>query len=634
MMDSECRYVAELVSEVETETMTGDGRRARARASTEDAISEARIKTFSNPCKLSFLFSEFTSHSNVYFETFILISRNIILPPHHHSPAKQYNSHPHTPLFLSRSLSLLLQYPRFFLFHIAFIDDIILVFIMTQTHYRRIAFVIDTTASMSQDIHALRTKILPEVIALSKLIDPFMKVLVLEYKDYDTPKMVTRSSGWLNVSSGKLREFLARLRPTGGADRAEATKTALNELLPNLDKETLVLHFADAEPHLAWHSPTKTSCREQFVYQGDDWDWCEISRKVHDECAAYYSLIRARDTIVFAAHKMLGRAFPVDSDPRNITNVAMSIILRETDIERNLAGMKEFHLESQQCPEDEEAIAMMVGSHGSCGAIGQRSDGTLRIVKKFKADEAYRSEVLDILISIFTEGDIILCLTTNALFGRLWNLCKGKFFEDKRLEIAKDALSKAAGLLTGKDREVFTAWQHASHNQVDVIKEMIEDMDKSARFPAYALDPAMATEIDIEVMLDVSRGIAKPADRKVIMKLLNSIVVVNSERELLRLHKPEDIEDDVPYVPLSLGKISPIKPFQFLPHLLVPGMIFGRSATMQLLLLAVNSETFAAESMSILQSRIGQWIKLSGFSAPHEKDQPNSAHSLHPSLSD
>lgn len=476
---------------------------------------------------------------------------------------------------------------------------------------------------MGSDITALREKILPEVIALSKLVDPLMKVLVLEYKDYDVRRNVTRSSGWISVSSKNLHKFLSELRPTGGADRPEATKTAMNVLLPELDELTLVLHFADAEPHMAWQR-SGTAAQEQKIYKGKDWDWCALSKKVRDSGASYYSLIRSLDTTVLTVHSMLGRVFSVSSDERYITNMAMGIILREQDIEHDLKDMKEFHLESQELPTKENRIQNLVGTIGGSAAIGRNSNGTLKIIKKFKSDELYRTQVLDILISIFTDGDI-MCLASNALFGRLWNLCKSTFFDDKRLETAKNALSKAAGKLTGQDRKTFTEWQQSSYNQVDVIKDMYEQMDETARFPAYTLDPAMAQEIDIDALLDLSRGVAKPSDRKVLMKLINSIVVVESERELLRFHTPESL-DDVPFVPLSLSKSSPFRPFQYLPHLLVPGMIFGRCATMQLLLLAVNSETFADEATSILQNNVGKWIQLSGFSAPDEKDQPNPAH--------
>ena len=87
---------------------------------------------------------------------------------------------------------------------------------------------------------------------------------------------MTGFSGF-TTDTNELSTFLESLRPAGGGDAPEATKTALNQALKMglVNSKTLIFLFADAPPH---HSTTGGS---SWKLEGDhigEKDWIQLCR--------------------------------------------------------------------------------------------------------------------------------------------------------------------------------------------------------------------------------------------------------------------------------------------------------------------------------------------------------------------
>ncbi|CAF1313041.1 unnamed protein product [Rotaria sp. Silwood1] len=88
----------------------------------------------------------------------------------------------------------------------------------------------------------------------------------------------------------KISTFLSSLRPDGGGDAPEATKTALNKAFDmNLvDSNTIVLIYADAPPH---HPTTAGSSWTTEVKNVKEKDWIRLCKLYQQTGCTVFSII-------------------------------------------------------------------------------------------------------------------------------------------------------------------------------------------------------------------------------------------------------------------------------------------------------------------------------------------------------
>ncbi|OBT79327.1 hypothetical protein VF21_01841 [Pseudogymnoascus sp. 05NY08] len=134
---------------------------------------------------------------------------------------------------------------------------------------------VDATYSMSSYLHSLQTS-LPQIISISTVTDCFSRIGLLAYRDY-CDKNLLEWSGWLSPSSlsdEQQPDLIAKaknLKPIGGGDMPEATKTGLARAyeLMRPDATTIILLYTDAPPHTFANGSMKDSCSnlssEQFA---------------------------------------------------------------------------------------------------------------------------------------------------------------------------------------------------------------------------------------------------------------------------------------------------------------------------------------------------------------------------------
>jgi hypothetical protein len=171
-------------------------------------------------------------------------------------------------------------------------------------------FLVDATSSMADYLNSL-TLSLPKVISISRLTNSFERIGLLAYRDYTEADHIQDGrfewSGWYdsnhsvnngdqaNVSAKELMDVAARLRPTGGGDYPEATKSGLAKAYSLMREEatTIVLFYTDAPPH-CWmvtdREPGSNYHREQEAlnekeaYGESSWsfaDWVSACKLLH-----------------------------------------------------------------------------------------------------------------------------------------------------------------------------------------------------------------------------------------------------------------------------------------------------------------------------------------------------------------
>ncbi len=115
-------------------------------------------------------------------------------------------------------------------------------------------FVIDTTGSMGQFIESLPNTLVQIFTVLSVLFGDTAEVSLLAYEDYsDGERAVLRRC--VGKTRAQTLAFAKALKPGGGGDTPEASKTALVATLRAIRRsetpgnQTIVMHFTDAPPH-------------------------------------------------------------------------------------------------------------------------------------------------------------------------------------------------------------------------------------------------------------------------------------------------------------------------------------------------------------------------------------------------
>jgi len=217
---------------------------------------------------------------------------------------------------------------------------------------------VDATYSMASYLNSLQ-KSLPQIISISTLTDCFSRIGLLAYRDYGDDDLLDWS-GWLSASFFSdepmvdLIEKAKRLRPMGGGDLAEATKTGLARAyeLMRKDATTIILLYTDAPPHTASNGsmtdPSSSNLgaeqralTEKTAYGGfgenfADWvsasKWlsgrsgdkksqvfCILEPNLHFNYAAYYNYLSATTggTCLYLA----------DSKPASISKVTVELLL-------------------------------------------------------------------------------------------------------------------------------------------------------------------------------------------------------------------------------------------------------------------------------------------------------------------
>eukprot|EP00357_Protocruzia_adherens_P000001 CAMPEP_0115000590 /NCGR_PEP_ID=MMETSP0216-20121206/16853_1 /TAXON_ID=223996 /ORGANISM="Protocruzia adherens, Strain Boccale" /LENGTH=313 /DNA_ID=CAMNT_0002365727 /DNA_START=30 /DNA_END=967 /DNA_ORIENTATION=- len=153
-----------------------------------------------------------------------------------------------------------------------------------------VQIVIDTTGSMSSTIQACSEALVSATGSLSQLGS--VKMGLHTYVDYcDGPHPTYKRSEPTSDVAGLQDKIRENLKANGGGDEPEAVKTALNDVLNNVDtKLDLVLLLTDASPHCEWgaamgqsnhYAAENKHIKEHYGDKGIT-DWFKLAREYEE----------------------------------------------------------------------------------------------------------------------------------------------------------------------------------------------------------------------------------------------------------------------------------------------------------------------------------------------------------------
>jgi hypothetical protein len=513
---------------------------------------------------------------------------------------------------------------------------------------KHLVFLVDGTASMGNYLDALRDDVLPQSIEMARLLGGAdLHIHIIVYRDYDTNPVVQQC---VNATPSTLQAFLKRQKPEGGADFPEATKTGFNTLFSAFDAvkdQCLVIHYTDAPPH---HARTDSRAieveRKSLKANQPGFDWYDICRELqrrqmpvysilsrncatsHD-CASFYVLAAAaaggtvvclpetraaivtRATIGVLMHAMGDQTMP-DMDRYKIVRYVVDENAAEEeqsyskidwtkkrgDDENNNSG----YLPHATLAVPHEQVSFS-GNIASVDWLGQQLHS---LPTRLKSDTTLRDTCFEVFARLFTPQRI-LCLTYNALFGKVWRMmCH--FRDDERLPPLRDALSQCVGQLAQSERDALRAWIDASYDQTEEITALVYAVQTAT--PYFVLDGSFKPTIDRKDLLSLATSPNKGVLQEV-QRLLCGVICVaekNDDNGYV-VDLPIDRQGVPHYIPCAL---QPYRIFAMLAHLVYPGVMFTLrpAAIIASLALLSGNATLKKHASEFLASAKGKWLNL------------------------
>ena len=406
--------------------------------------------------------------------------------------------------------------------------------------------VADATGSMGTFLDALNSS-LPDILRISATTGCFSRLGVLAYRDYDSgSSKVTDWSGWhsrdadTEVSQEKLLNFAKTLRPGGGGDFPEATRSGLARAYQAMRPEakTIILLYADAPPHMKqagglWKSEQDVlQTPESYGGHGHlfaDWASAATTLSTGEKRAQVFTIIqvdgyygtetRALFTYLSTRTGGVCLSFARRPEATTISQLTVGLLLawmgadkqgaqlstdeiatqiqylEAGDIEQVTSEKAQNGISYLPIPKSSRDTTLLMANltrspvslDSLALVIPRREIPVLNFSKRYKADPGYRELVVEKLGEIIDSD--VSTIALNPVFGTLWRtVC------NDRSNPARDGLITRFGLQVDKLREGekkdrIKKWLEESYDWVGEILETITSVPEEARYPCVFLDP-------------------------------------------------------------------------------------------------------------------------------------------------
>ena len=505
--------------------------------------------------------------------------------------------------------------------------------------------VTDATSSMGTFLNSLNSS-LQDIIRISATTACFSRIGVLGYRDYDQIlSRVTQWSGWhgrdaaSEISQEKLLSFARTLRPEGGSDWPEATRSGLAHAYRVMRPEakTIILLYADAPPHMEWAEglwkTEQTELRKPTSFGGNGTlfaDWISAARTLSggDKRAQVFSIIEPGNYFVPETTSMFtylsastGGAcilFPNKPSADTISKLTVGLLLAWMGADKQGAQLSTDEIAAQAHYVDASSVGQAASEKDQSGfrylpvskasddkaalkanlarsplsldmlsqVIPRRERPVMNFAKRYTSDQEYQAIVVEQLGEII-ESDVST-IALNPVFGTLWRaVCKD------RANPARDKLITRFGaqvdsMAVGEKKDRLKTWLEESYDSAGEILEIIKSVPEEARYPCVFLDPTVRfSQADSEVedadnSMEFTRDelleIGRSCDYRILRRLgriLTRLTYVNSKEEL-PAHIKDVSEDEVPRIPMALAQAQHQRHFwKILLHTVLSGTMLA-----------------------------------------------------------
>lgn len=489
----------------------------------------------------------------------------------------------------------------------------------------QLCFVIDTTASMTPFIQALKSSLV-EIVALSKLtgID---SISFLTYSDYSEP-IVTKWSGWQN-DYNSLLNFIENINAYGGDDYPEAARTALYELSTCVDDrtgKTLVFWFTDAPPHISTKFSKEKYLNKEKEYLSGSYNWITLTKIIKDKSCIIYPVIYTNDTLtisyftylstvtggntfqILGSSRIIKRLYssylehippPPDVISKNVINILISITGEKVEFTNSLISWIYENVDIQENDCDDVVLLSSNEMKYKLKKIHPFSN-----VQKLlsNAIDVYMKDIESNIQSIYNVFTFMLnksnnpiLLTYNPIFGKYWRLICRQRNDIQRDKLVRD-MSNLLSNLKNNDKERFEVFLSESYNQYDIIKNIISECEPNPYFICN-------TQLDFITNMKDCLELARSCDIGKLGNMLQYISLINNN-EYLYSNK-----NNIRYIPFTM---NPIDIFKCIPHLYVHGAMFSLrpSAILACIAIYTNNKYLNDIAKIFINEIRGKWIDM------------------------
>ncbi|KAL2116102.1 hypothetical protein VTJ04DRAFT_10357 [Mycothermus thermophilus] len=429
--------------------------------------------------------------------------------------------------------------------------------------------VTDATGSMGSFLTSLNAS-LQDIIRISTATDCFSRIGVIAYRDYDhTHNLVTQFSGWYSrheqskpgteprlVPREELLDFVSSLRPTGGADWPEATRTGLaraHEVI-RPEAKTIILLFADAPPHSKvqhgnWEKEQKV-LQEADAYGGSGplfADWVEGARQLRDgdKKAQVFSLIEwprayyELDTInmfLYLSAITGGVCLGLHHTDKgeSISKATIALLLTWMGVTKQGSSLDDAeavskgdvplthysyesteHLADLEDERDARAKKFLMTRSESydkdaftanlrrddiffdalATIVPRREEPVQDFSKRYAADPAYRELAVEQIEDIIKND--VTALALNPVFGSLWRTVCNDRANEARDRLVAEFSRQLEKIKSEAEKARMKAWLEESYDWAAEIAGIIADVPEEERFPCVFLDPTAVRLEDV-----------------------------------------------------------------------------------------------------------------------------------------
>ncbi|KAJ0420255.1 hypothetical protein BJY00DRAFT_141496 [Aspergillus carlsbadensis] len=481
--------------------------------------------------------------------------------------------------------------------------------------------VADATASMGGYLTSLNTS-LPQIISMSAITGCFSRIGIIAYRDYIDFSCLEWSE-WLHLAptdettkQPDLISFARKLRPDGGGDYPEATKTGLAKAYSVMRSgaKTVILLYTDAPPHATLPEPSiheNAGAEQEALAKPDSYDghgprfldWVSAAKTLSscDKQTQVFALLEQDMREAAAAYYTYlcsmtdGACIRLeDSKPETISKGTVNLLLLWMGVQKigsgstteaipghllrydSTGGMRD--LKDEGDPSTHRFFPVPYnytrGGLGNMVSIELTPDVVIHKLPKKETpaedptrrwanDSSYRNTASQHLSRIIKED--LRAIAINPVFGALWRaVCSDRTYDGR--DALVDAFSLAVERISDqKEKEMMNDWLLESYNFSAQVQAMIDQVPEAERFPCVFLDPTIDFESrntgdDIGSLRNLTRvellEITRSCDSRTLRRLgrvLTRLTFVIDATQM-PAHIANSSSDQVKAIPLALSK--------------------------------------------------------------------------------
>lgn len=463
-----------------------------------------------------------------------------------------------------------------------------------------LAIIIDTTGSMQSWIDVLNSQII-NFIQMSTLTCTFTKINIISYSDYDQPNPVI-STGWCFINDNKIINFCKNLKSKGGGDIPECTKTALYDLMNNLQIDDNIkvyaLHLTDSCAH-DYQNVKKNINSEgykELTYLGEQqFSWLNIFNRMK-LLKITYIILTSCSYSPYAILSYYTDGFYILTSPYKLKEILITVFNKMFGCDEDYEYIYDVDINKTKIYENEIELLKNTEIILKEKSIKQLllANSLMDYKNKILNDKDLRKNCFDIFEHIIENN--IMILTVNRIFGKIWReICKLR--NDPNKEKLLELMNKNKIYLNYENKNKFDEWLKNSYNSLIEIKDIIIDFEKNNN------------------IYETVKYIKDTNDKTNPKILINSFMDCNNNflKEIknffgrLIINKNVNTTNDSTSIPLNMP-VSEI--FSLILHLKCSGTQITGLRNISILALLARNTVLDEYANTFLQNNKGKWLNF------------------------